>query len=65
MSEKSKERKQADAAFEAATSQSRETSPANEQPAVLDKTAKLKAQRLARDETDRSAAAKPLKRRRP
>ena len=56
--EKSKERKEADAAFEVATSQSREPQAAEAQPSS-DKTSKLKKLRLERD-----AAAEALERKR-
>ena len=58
MPNKSKERKQADAAFEVATSQSREPQVAEAQPSS-DKTSKLKKLRLERD-----AASEALERRR-
>ncbi len=48
MADKSKERQQADAAFEAATSQSRELRTAEVQP-VADNTSKLKELRLERE----------------
>ena len=61
MSDKSKERKQADAAFERATSHSRETRTKEAQPAS-DKTAKLKEVRLARDAAAGKAGATKGKR---
>jgi hypothetical protein len=56
MSDKSKQRKEADAAFERATSRSREA-PADEAQPVSNKTSKLKELRLERD----GAAAEGLK----